>query len=123
MLTLDTNILIYYAAGDKRISDFLIQNLAENTPLFLPTVVVLEFFSFPGLASREQALFKTILPQLHIVVFDFDLSLAAADLRKTYRMKLGDSVVAATAIDNNSTLVTRNVRDFKKVSDLKLLDL
>jgi predicted nucleic acid-binding protein len=36
-------------------------------------------------------------------------------------MKLGDAIIAATAIYYNSPLLTFNIRDFKKIKELKLI--
>jgi len=45
MFTFDTNILIYYADGDEKISAFLEKH--ENEIFYLPTIVVAEFLSYP----------------------------------------------------------------------------
>ena len=42
-------------------------------------------------------------------------------LRKTLKLKLPDAIIAATAIVNNFTLISANIKDFKKISQLKLL--
>lgn len=41
-------------------------------------------------------------------------------MRRLHRLKLADAVVAASAISTHSTLVTRNIRDFKNIPGLKL---
>lgn len=123
MFTLDTNVLIYYAAGEKPAVDFLLSNLEQGSTLFLSTITAVEFFSFPALSERERSAFEYLLPQLRLIPPDFTIALAAAELRRRYRIKLGDSVIAATALTTHSTLVTRNVRDFKKISELNILIL
>jgi predicted nucleic acid-binding protein len=42
------------------------------------------------------------------------------DIRREYRIKLPDAVIAATAASKNLTLVTRNEDDFK---DIKYLEI
>jgi len=37
-------------------------------------------------------------------------------------MKLGDAIIAATAIADNLILITRNVDDFKFIPNLKVLN-
>ena len=44
----------------------------------------------------------------------------AASLRPQRRMKLGDSIIAATALEFGAELVTLNVDDFKHIAGLKL---
>lgn len=38
------------------------------------------------------------------------------------KIKLPDAIIAATAIVNNFTLITRNTSDFKKIADLDFLN-
>jgi toxin FitB len=46
----------------------------------------------------------------------------AVFLRQQKKMGLGDSIVAATAIEHDLTLVTRNTKDFTWIADLKTLN-
>lgn len=46
----------------------------------------------------------------------------AVALRQQRRMTLGDAIIAGTALVYNLTLVTRNVDDFRWITDLSLLN-
>jgi toxin FitB len=46
----------------------------------------------------------------------------AISLRQSRAMKLGDSLIAATALVAGTTLVTRNTHDFAWITELSLLD-
>ena len=37
-------------------------------------------------------------------------------IRKKFRVKLPDAIILASAIENNLTLITRNIEDFKTVA-------
>ena len=39
------------------------------------------------------------------------------------KIKLPDAIIAATAIVNNQTLITRNVSNFKTILNLKIINL
>lgn len=123
MYTLDTNILIYFAGGDRKVADFIISKLDTGAVLYLPTIVVTEFFSYHALSDDERAFFSDILPQLHLVPLDYTTATMAADIRRDYGLKLGDSVIAATALTTNSSLVTRNTKDFSVIKNLSLESL
>ncbi len=41
-------------------------------------------------------------------------------IRKGKKVKTPDAIIAATALANNFTLITRNIKDFEKVDQLKL---
>ena len=43
------------------------------------------------------------------------------EVRRTYKIKLPDALIAATSIINNLALVTSNIKDFKTISDLVVL--
>jgi predicted nucleic acid-binding protein len=45
-------------------------------------------------------------------------------LRRDYKkLKLGDAIIAATAITNNLTLISHNTKDFINIEGLKLVDI
>lgn len=123
MYTVDTNILIYHANGDTEVTQFLSAQFGHDARLFLPTIAVVEFFSFPALTPEAERVFTSLLPHFHIVPLDYPLSLTAARLRRDSTLKLGDSVIAATALMTHSPLVTRNLRDFKKVHELEIFSI
>ena len=43
-------------------------------------------------------------------------------IRKVHKTKLPDAIIAATALVNNLTLITRNISDFKNIEDLKVIN-
>jgi predicted nucleic acid-binding protein len=44
-------------------------------------------------------------------------------LRRQYKkLKLGDAIIAATALVNNLTIITRNTSDFKNITDIKVVN-
>lgn len=45
------------------------------------------------------------------------------ELRKNYqKLKLGDAIIAATALIHNLTVITRNTNDFKNINGLVVLN-
>jgi len=48
--------------------------------------------------------------------------LKTIDIRRKYRVKLADAIIASTALVYNLVLVTRNTEDFKKIKGLHLLN-
>jgi predicted nucleic acid-binding protein len=43
-------------------------------------------------------------------------------IRKIYKTKLPDAIIAATALVYDLTLITRNVKDFQNIEGLRILD-
>lgn len=121
MFTLDTNIVIYYAAGDKAVASFLSAN--QSGLFYLPSIVVTEFLSYPLIDAHTKTLFRLFAEQTTIINLDYRVAELSAEIRKNYNLKLADAVIAATALITNSALLTRNIRDFKKVKELKVLKI
>jgi predicted nucleic acid-binding protein len=44
------------------------------------------------------------------------------DLRKNYKIKIPDALIAATALAQNLTLVTNNERDFVSINNLNIIN-
>ena len=43
------------------------------------------------------------------------------DVRRLYKIKLPDAIIAATVLTNNFTLITGNTKDFKNIKGLKVI--
>lgn len=119
MYLLDTNVLIYYAAGSAEVREFL--NINRNEVFYIPSIAIVEFLSYPLISQGVITRFKQFVDQTVILNLDFSIAELAAELRRLHKLKLADGVVAASALISNSALVTRNIRDFKKVKNLKLV--
>ena len=123
-MTIDTNVIIAYLTGDERIVNALSDWKRVGVPLFLSSIVETEILSFAEWTNEERRNAESFLEE-HFVSISFDRSLSrlAASLRRAGRIKLPDAAIAATALYTGSPLVTRNVRDFRKVDGLTIIDL
>jgi hypothetical protein len=57
-----------------------------------------------------------------VIELEKEIKLKTAEIRKAYKIKLPDAVIAATALTFNFTLLTRNISDFKNIDGLKLIN-
>ena len=121
--TLDTNAIVYYLKDDSNAVSLLREMFAHGAPVYISTITELELFAFSNLTVQEHALIEKILSTLSVIPVDSHIARLAAFIRRQYRLKVPDSVIAATAMFTGSTLVTRNTRDFKKVATLSLLKI
>jgi predicted nucleic acid-binding protein len=46
----------------------------------------------------------------------------AIEIRKKHKTKLPDAIIAATALVNELTIITRNTKDFKKIEGLEVFN-
>jgi len=73
--------------------------------------------------TEEQANeMREFLRLLNCVLLTESVLDSAAKIRRNYRLKLGDGVIAACALVEGCVLVTRNAEDFKRVDGLSMLN-
>ncbi|MFA6376910.1 MAG: type II toxin-antitoxin system VapC family toxin [Candidatus Paceibacterota bacterium] len=124
MYTLDTNAIIYFLKGDEKATPILEKILKENCgSIYISSITELELFSFPDLSDKDGHDLEEIIATLATIPLDSRLARIAAWLRRQYGLKTADSVIAATAVFTGTTLVTRNIKDFNKISDFPILKI
>lgn len=113
--TLDTNAVIYYLAKDSPVTERIDAAIARNTIFYLSAITIVELLRFDKLTAKDEFAIQMFLSICSVINVDVPLATHAATIGRTYKLRLPDSVIAATAAFTGSTLLTRNVRDFKKV--------
>lgn len=121
--TLDSNILIYHLQEDRAVTRALEEWLLGGTPLFISVITRIELIAAPTLRNDDEAKILRFLDQFILVPVDAQIADVAARVRRSHRLALGDSIIAATALLRNAALVTRNVRDFAKVTGLGVITI
>jgi len=116
--TLDTNAILYYAQNEAYSVAQIDQLFATSLPIYVSAASVTEAFSPKLLPASERGAIEGILRGLIFVPVDMPIARQSAELRARFGLKLGDAMIAATALLTGSSLVTRNVRDFKRVPGL-----
>lgn len=120
MVTFDTNTVIYYLKKEPDVVSALDGIFAEHFRPIIASVTELELLSSPSLTPADVAEIDILLASLSIFPLDSQIARIGAKLRREYRLKTPDSIVAATALFTHSTLLTRNVKDFKKIANLSV---
>jgi predicted nucleic acid-binding protein len=108
----DTNIIIYYLNGDEIAINWFKEN---KDRLSISIIASLEVLSYP-FTEQEDRIVRHFLGAFRL--FDLDQSIfeKTIKLRRTHKIKLPDSIIAATASCHNLTLVTKNVSDFNNLN-------
>ena len=117
-MLLDTNILIYLAqpGGES------LQGLISSTSPAASLISRVEALGFYRITPDEHARLDQVFAWVEVLPVTDPVAEAAILLRQSRRMKLGDALIAATALLYDLPLVTRNVGDFKHVVGLKLVN-
>jgi len=114
-LFLDTNIILYLLNGDETLATFL-----NKKQLYISLITELELLGFGGITSSEERTIKDFLSQCKVISINGSVKEETIRIRKTYKTKLPDSIIIATAIYLDLPLITSDA-DFKKVDELSLI--
>ncbi|MFM6000386.1 MAG: type II toxin-antitoxin system VapC family toxin [Dolichospermum sp.] len=116
----DTNIFIYYLADDIIVDSWFTEEFLNLHKILLSPIIRIELLSFAGLSQEEEKCIEDLLSQFTIVPLSQQIEDKTIQLKRNYKIKLPDAIIAATAIIENAILVTRNVSDFQAITDLKI---
>jgi predicted nucleic acid-binding protein len=118
---IDSNVLIDYAA--ERFSGKQIQLLDDifDTALNLSVISKIEILGY-NMTTAEDQYFSKLFLIAKIIQLNDDIVEKTIELRKTIKIKIPDALIAATALVNEYTLLTRNKTDFSKVPGLYIIN-
>lgn len=123
-MTIDANIIIAYLVGEKSVVDVIIEWRKNGQPIFLSAIAEAEVFSFSSWTPGEKVATIRFLEENFIFVpFDRQIARIAGDLRSVAKIKLPDAAIAATALYTHTPIVTRNIHDFKKISNIEIVTI
>jgi len=114
-ILIDTNIVLYLLKGN----DTLVEMLQGKEP-YLSFITELELVGFQGVSSKEEKQINELLNDCLIVSLNSSIKKEYVELRKKYRLKLADAIIAATAITLNIPLITSD-KQFAIVKELNLV--
>ena len=119
---LDTNILIYYFNDDPVVQPIFEEIQAGDAVGFYCPISWVELLCYPDLSEAEANLIREFLRTLSYVSLTESILDRAAQIRRNYRVRLADALIAACALVEGCTLVTRNVEDFRRVDGLNIVN-
>ncbi len=119
----DTDILIDVGRGDETAIAYL-ESLEKRKGLGVSAVTYMELIV--GCKNkREQQAVKRFMRRFEVIALTEAITEKAVELLLEYRLSHGllisDALIAATAIERNVPLVSKNQRDYRFIDDLKLL--
>ena len=112
----DTNAVIYLLGGNTCMRPYLHERLAVSVITFM------ELLSFPGLTAEEEKSIRKFLSLCEILQIDEKVREETIRIRRKYKVKLPDSIIGATAVTQELTLLTADTV-FLKIADLKVGEL
>lgn len=115
----DTNVFSRVFKGDLDVTKFV-----ENLEAVIDATIYIECLQ-GSKSNLEKRIVKKVLDNFPLLPITPKISQRAIELIDKYSnshgLLLADALIAATALENNLTVVTYNVDDFKFIGGLKYL--
>jgi predicted nucleic acid-binding protein len=118
---IDTNVVIDYLGQKIPLSGMKFMNdIIDNIPN-VSVITKIEVLGFNASAEHYQLL-SDFMNDATIIELTNNVVDTTIEIRKNYKTKLPDAVIAATALVYDLTIISRNVSDFKNIQGLKVVN-
>ncbi|TRX35108.1 type II toxin-antitoxin system VapC family toxin [Flavobacterium sp. ZT3R18] len=118
---IDTNVVIDYLGQKIPLSGMkFMNNIIDNIPN-VSVITKIEVLGFNAPAEHYQLL-TDFMNDATVIELTNKVVDASIEIRKNYKTKLPDAVIAATALVYDLTIISRNVSDFKNIQNLKVIN-
>lgn len=116
---IDTNTTIDYLSDKlpEKSAEFI-----EKIDSQLSVISRMELLAWPNATDEQLKVLEAFVGTSNIFSLSEPVIVESIRIRKTYRIKLPDAIIAATALVFDLTLITLNTVDFKNISGLKLIN-
>lgn len=120
---IDTNIAIGYVGN--RLDVHLMNKLDRifDRTYYLSVINKIEILGYPDLNSEEEQVFNLLIDNAILYPVDNKIINKTIEIKKNYRIKLPDALIAATCLVYKLEILTLNVNDFKNIKGLSLYNI
>jgi len=119
--TIDTDILVDMLRGVQASRDYLLRFGRGELVGSISVIVVAELFAGRRTRDPSEALrIEIAISVFHIVPVTVEIARKAGELMRDYGLNLPDALIASTALLRDAILVTRNIRHYQRVPNLRL---
>jgi hypothetical protein len=118
MTLIDSNLIIYAVQAEYK---NLRQWTIDTDPQY-SIISRVEVLGFARLNPVEKQVITDLLNHLEIIYINPSCYELAIALKQQQKMSLGDALIAATCIEHNKILATRNTADFNWIENLEVIN-
>ena len=122
MFLLDTNTIIYYLKGSLPSSGMKAISAIVDDRSSISVITKIELLGFTAPDAREQDFSDQFVEASFIFNLNDAIINQTIELRKQYKIKIPDAIIASTAMVYSLTLITHNTNDFNKIPNLQCID-
>ena len=115
-IVLDTNVSLYLLKGDRRLAAML-----EKRPLRISQITRMELLSYSGITNGELKRVEVFLESWPVEPIHPAIEALAIAIRHKHKLKLPDSIIAATASHLDIPLMTADLRLAKLMSEVQVV--
>lgn len=119
MILIDSNIIIYLAKKEFK----GLRNYLSSIPFKVSIISKIEELGYSKLTSTESFYFEKFFENSNIIKIDDSIVNTTINLRKKYKLSLGDALIASTSFMYNLELLTYNIKDFNNIEEINLIDI
>lgn len=118
---IDSNAVIDYLSGKLSRNGMIFMDDVVNAIPKVSVITKIEVLGY-NTAPSDYLLLVNFMDDVDILELTVPVVNQTIDLRKYYKIKVPDAIVAATALINGFALISRNTDDFKNISGLTLIN-
>ncbi len=119
----DTNIVIYFLQNQlSPPAEKVIEQSLKNHIPSISVITEIELLCWKTANKKDYLMLQEFIASIQVMELNRSIKLKTAEIRKKHKVKIPDAIIAATAIAQGFTLLTRNVDDFKKISKLEIIN-
>ena len=119
---IDTNILIYHLAGILTDQAEAVLADALESGSYISIITRIELLGWRKHSPESLKAAEALLQSVSEIPLHEEIIRLCINFRQNYPIKLPDAIIAATARHIKVPLMTRNMADFERVPELKMLD-
>jgi len=119
---IDSNTVIDYLNGKLPFNgNSFVNSIVDEEPK-ISVITKIEVLGFNLQSAEDYQIVVDFINDNMVYNLDESIINKTIELRKKYKIKLPDAIIAATALCNDLTIVSRNKDDFKKIKELKIIN-
>lgn len=118
---IDTNSVIDYLTGKLPVKGVAFMRQIVNEIPFISVITRIELLGFNSTIQATKLL-EDFIHASTVAELSEEVILQTITIRKAHKIKTPDAIIAATCIISNRTLVSNNIKDFKNIEKLNIVN-
>lgn len=114
-LFVDTNICIYLLNADLVVADLL-----DGYQIYISFITEIELYAYHHANPSAKAILDSFINSVNVVNINHSIKQKTIDIRRDYKRKLPDSIIAASALIEDITFISSD-KGFQKIPGLDLI--